>query len=317
MKRKEVFILALDINVIIQSMIELCIIMFLGFFLFKIKLLDENFVKRMTRLILDVALPAQILASVFELSERQSLYDVVSALIVFAALMFVVLPVLGFVIAKIIRAKKNHVGLYTFMTVYSNCGFMGFPIISALCGPTGLFYAAMYNLVFNLSIYTLGKWMMTKDFAPDEKFNPKDLLSSGVIGAVLAIIIYFANIQLPAVITDSISMIGSMTSPAAMLVIGCTLAKMDLKSIFTDIRIYPWTVLSRLIMPVLLWFPLSLVIKNTFVLQITYILVAMPVANSAALFATSYGGDTDLAAKTIFISTILSLITVPLCIMIV
>lgn len=309
--------MTLDITVIVRSMIELCIIMFLGYFLFKIKLLDDNFVKRMTRLILDIALPAQILASVFELTQRQSIYDVISALAVFAALLFAVLPLLGFVIAKIIRAKKNHVGLYTFMTIYSNCGFMGFPVISALCGPTGLFYAAMYNLVFNLSIFTLGKWMMTKDFAPEEKFNLKDLLSPGVIVAALAIIIYFADIKLPVVFTDTISLIGSMTSPAAMLVIGCTLAQMDVKSIFTDVKIYPWTLLSRLVLPVCLWFPMSLAIKNTFILQITYILVSMPVANSAALFATRYGGDTDLAAKTIFITTILSLITVPLCIMIV
>lgn len=309
--------MTLDTGIIVKSMIELCIVMFFGYFLYKIKMLDDNFVKRMTRLILEVALPAQILASVFELSERQSLYDVVSSLLVFAALMFIVLPILGFIIAKIIRAKKNQVGLYTFMTVYSNCGFMGFPVISALCGPTGLFYAAMYNLVFNLSIYTLGRWMMAKDCTNGEKFNPKDLLSPGVIVAALAIVIYFLNIHLPSVLTESVSLLGSMTSPAAMLVIGCTLAQMDIKSIFADIRVYPWTVLSRLLLPVLLWFPLSLVIKNTFVLQITYILVAMPVANSAALFATSYGGDTELAAKTIFITTILSLVTVPLCILIV
>ena len=307
----------LDITIIIRSMIELCILMFFGYFLFKIGMLNNNFVKRMTKLILDVTLPAQILASVFELTERQSTYDVVSAIIVFIVLLFIVLPVLGFLIAKLIRAKKNHVGLYTFMTVYSNCGFMGFPVISAICGPTGLFYAAMYNLIFNLSIYTLGKWMMAKDLSAENKFDPKDLLSPGVLVAVFALIVYFVDIKLPLVITDSVSMLGSMTSPAAMLVIGCSLAKMDVKSIFTDIKIYPWTIISRLIMPILLWFPLSLVIKNTFVLQITYILVAMPVANSAVLFSTNFGGDTDLAAKTIFITTILSLITVPLCIMIV
>ena len=170
--------------------------MFFGYFLFKIGMLNNNFVKRMSRLILDVTLPAQILASVFELTERQSTYDVVSAIIVFIALLFIVLPVLGFLIAKLIRAKKNHVGLYTFMTVYSNCGFMGFPIISAICGPTGLFYAAMYNLIFNLSIYTLGKWMMAKDLSAENKFDPKDLLSPGVLVAVFALIVYFVDIKL-------------------------------------------------------------------------------------------------------------------------
>lgn len=307
----------LDITIIIRSMIELCILMFLGYFLCKIGMLNNNFVKRMTKLILDVTLPAQILASVFDLGERQALSDVILAIIVFVALMFIVLPVLGFLIAKIVRAPKNQTGLYTFMSVYSNCGFMGFPLIDAIFGSTGMFYAAMYNLIFNISVYTLGRQMMARDLSADAKFSPKELLSPGVLVALLALVIYFADLHLPVVITDSVSRLGDMTSPAAMLVIGCTLARMDLKSIFTNLRIYPWTIISRLIMPILLWFPLSFVIKNTLVLQITYILVAMPVANSASLFATNYGGDTDLAAKTIFITTILSLITVPLCIMIV
>ena len=305
----------MDIKTLITSMVELFIIIFVGYFIYKAKIVDDNFTKKFTKLVLDVTLPAMILASVLTLEERQELYDVITAIAVAAALFFVVLPGIGFFLAKLIRAKKEKIGLYTFMNAYSNVGFMGFPVIEGLCGSVGLFYAAIFNLIFNLSTYTLGIWMMNKGREDAEKFNVKRLLSPGVLLSALSIVIYFLDIKFPTVITETIESIGSITSPAAMLLIGCSLAKMDIKSVFTEVRIYPWTIIKQLIIPLLLWFPLTMIIKNELVLNVTYVLIAMPVANSAVLFATNYGGDSELAAKTTFITTLISLITVPICIL--
>ena len=305
----------MDIKTLITSMVELFIIIFVGYFIYKAKIVDDNFTKKFTKLVLDVTLPAMILASVLTLEERQELYDVITAIAVAAALFFVVLPGIGFFLAKLIRAKKEQIGLYTFMNAYSNVGFMGFPVIEGLCGSVGLFYTAIFNLIFNLSIYTLGIWMMNKGREDAEKFNVKRLLSPGVLLSALSIVIYFLDIKFPTVITETIESIGSITSPAAMLLIGCSLAKMDIKSVFTEVRIYPWTIIKQLIIPLLLWFPLTMIIKNELVLNVTYVLIAMPVANSAVLFATNYGGDSELAAKTTFITTLISLITVPICIL--
>ncbi|HIU56337.1 MAG TPA: AEC family transporter [Candidatus Ornithomonoglobus merdipullorum] len=305
----------MDIKTLITSMVELFIIIFVGYFIYKAKIVDDNFTKKFTKLVLDVTLPAMILASVLTLEERQELYDVITAIAVAAALFFVVLPGIGFFLAKLIRAKKEQIGLYTFMNAYSNVGFMGFPVIEGLCGSVGLFYAAIFNLIFNLSTYTLGIWMMNKGREDAEKFNVKRLLSPGVLLSALSIVIYFLDIKFPTVITETIESIGSITSPAAMLLIGCSLAKMDIKSVFTEVRIYPWTIIKQLIIPLLLWFPLTMIIKNELVLNVTYVLIAMPVANSAVLFATNYGGDSELAAKTTFITTLISLITVPICIL--
>ena len=305
----------MDIKTLITSMVELFIIIFVGYFIYKAKIVDDNFTKKFTKLVLDVTLPAMILASVLTLEERQELYDVITAIAVAAALFFVVLPGIGFFLAKLIRAKKEQIGLYTFMNAYSNVGFMGFPVIEGLCGSVGLFYAAIFNLIFNLSTYTLGIWMMNKGREDAEKFNVKRLLSPGVLLSALSIVIYFLDIKFPTVITETIESIGSITSAAPMLLIGCSLAKMDIKSVFTEVRIYPWTIIKQLIIPLLLWFPLTMIIKNELVLNVTYVLIAMPVANSAVLFATNYGGDSELAAKTTFITTLISLITVPICIL--
>lgn len=307
----------MDITILTTKMIELFIIMFLGYIIYKLKVVDDNFTKKYSKLILDVALPAMILSSVLNLEERQALGDVLTAFAVSAVLFFLLLPIIGFILAKVLRVKRDQEGLYIYMNTFSNVGFMGFPVINALSGATGMFYAAIFNLVFNLSIFTLGVWLMNKNNSEKSGFNPKLLCTPGVIVAALSIVIYFLNIKPPAIICDTIESIGSITSPSAMLIIGCTLAKMNLKSIFGDWRIYPWTIIKQLIIPLLLWIPFTMVIKNELLLTITYILSAMPVANSAVLFANTYGGDTELAARGVFLSTLISLITVPLCVMIV
>ena len=307
----------MDINIIITQMTVLFIIMALGYLVFKLKIVDEDFTKKFSSLVINLTMPAMVLSSVLELTERQNIFDVLLALGIAFATFFVVLPLAGLILVKIFRIKRSSSGLYIFMTAYSNVGFMGFPVIEALSGSVGLFYAAIYNLVFNLAVFTLGVWLMNKDKPEKAGFDFKLLLTPGVITALLAIVVYFVNIKPPALICETIKSVGSITSPSAMLIIGCTLAKMDIKSVFSDWKIYPWTIVKQLVIPIFLWIPLSLIITNETLLIVTFILFAMPVANNAVLFANTYDGDSLLAARSVFITTLFSLLTVPLCVWIV
>lgn len=304
----------MDIKILISQMTMLFLILALGYVIFKARLVDEGFSKTFSNLILKVTMPAMVLSSVLDLTERQELKDVLMALGVATAMFFIVLPLLGLLLAKIFRVRKNSTGLYVFMNTFSNVGFMGFPVIEALAGSVGLFYAAIYNLVFNIAVFTLGVWLVNRDKGNDAKFDLKLLLTPGVIVAFLALILYFVNIKPPALICNALRMVGSITSPAAMLVIGFTLARMDIKSVFSHWRIYPWTIAKQLIIPLILWVPFSAIVKNEILLTVTFILFAMPVANNAVLFANTYDGDSKLAARSVFITTLFALITVPLCV---
>ncbi len=307
----------MSIQILISQMSQLFLILLLGYLIYKIKLVDDNFINKFTRLILDVTMPCMVLGSVLKLEERQELSNVLISLFTATSLFFIVLPIIGLIIAKILFINKKQLNLYVFMNTFSNVGFMGFPIINALCGNTGLFYAAIFNLVFNISIYTLGVWLINKGSENSRAFSIKQLLSPGIILSVLALVIYLLDINLPVVIDDAVYSVGSITSPSAMLLIGCSLAKMNIKNIFNDWRVYVWTLIKQIAIPLLLWIPLNFVIKNELVLYVSYILFSMPVANSAVLFATNYGGDVELAAKTVFITTLFSLVTVPLCVLLV
>ena len=305
----------MDTNVIISQMIILFLILTLGYFIFKIKLVDDNFTKQFSALVIKVTMPALLLSSVLDITERQPLRDVLTSFGIAVALFFIVMPIVGFLLAKLFRVKRNSTGLYVFMATFSNVGFMGFPVISALAGEVGLFYAAIYNLVFNVAVFTLGVWLVNHDKDGESSgFDIKLLMSPGVIAALLAIALYSMNIKLPVLLCDAIGSVGSITSPSAMLIIGCTLAIMDVKTVFSDWRLYPWILIKQIVIPILLWIPLAMIIKNEILLTVTFILFLMPVANNAVLFANTYNGDAELAARSVFLTTLLSLLTVPICV---
>ena len=307
----------MDIGILVTQMIELFIIMLIGYIVYKLKIVDNDFVKKFTRLVLDVTLPAMILASVLNLTERQPVSDVLICLGCAVALIFVILPAIGGGLAFIVRADARTRGLYTFMNTFSNVGFMGFPVVKAICGDVGLFYAAIFNLVFNIAVYSLGVWLINRGRRHEVKFNAKMLISPGTVVAVLSLLVYFLNVHPPEVITGTVTTIGEITSPAAMLIIGFSLARIDIKNVFNEWRLYPWTLMKQIGVPLLLWLPLTWVIKNPMLLTVTYLMTAMPVANTAVLFATTYEVNADLAAKGVFITTLFSLITVPLTVILV
>jgi hypothetical protein len=283
----------------------------MGYLLYKIKIFNTEVNQKLTKLLLNVSMPALIISSVLEQTERPPVNEVLMVFAV-AVAMYVVLPIISIILVKLMRVPKEQQGLYMFMNTFSNVGFMGFPIISALYGEKGVFYAAIINIIFNLSVFTYGIIMV--HYASGEKANLswKKLLSPGILCSLFAILVYALNIKLPTPVSDAVSTLGGLTTPLAMLIIGSTLATMDIKSVFNDGRVYVFSIIKQLILPILLFYVAKLLIHNEYILGITFIMLLMPVANTGLLFATEYGRDEKLAAKTVFITTVMSLITIPL-----
>ena len=137
----------MDIQVIINQLMILFLVILVGFILFKVKIMTVEFNKLLTRLLLDITLPAMILASVMEQTQRPEMKTVLTVLAIAFALYFVVLPLISVVLVKVLRIPKVEQGLYIFMNIFSNIGFMGFPMINAIYGSDAVFYAAIFNLI--------------------------------------------------------------------------------------------------------------------------------------------------------------------------
>lgn len=301
----------MDIKVILMQMIQLFTIIFLGYILFKLKILDLDFNKKLTTLLLSVTTPAMIISSVLSTTVSQSFEDIIFVFVL-GFIIYLIMPILGLIISKILKTPLHQQGLYIFMTVFSNIGFMGFPVMKAIFGNDAIFFTAIFNMLFNLFVFTIGILIMNYKTANKIKLNAKNLLSPGVIASLIALVLYFTHLKVPNVIASTISMIGDITTPMAMLLIGSTLANIPFKEVFSEFRIYPFTIIKQIIIPILAYPILKMVCQDPLILGITLIMISMPVANTAVLFATEYGGDVSLAAKTVFMTTLLSIITIPL-----
>lgn len=316
----------MDINVIIHQMIILFILMGLGYLLNKVHILGPKIDKGITGLILYCTMPAMILGAVLTQEDERDVKLAVSCLIA-AAVMYMVLPFIAKLLVWILRVKPGSKGIYEFMIIFGNVGFMGFPIIAALFGQESVVYGSIFNIFFNLLVYSYGIIIVMKDLeerqkteggndvaAPVEKFHFswKKLLTPGISVAVLALIIFFLDIDFPDVIVSPVASLGNITSPLAMLIIGSTLVNMDIREVFNDVRVYVFVAVRFFLLPLVLFPVLKLIIHDSFLLQLTVIMLLMPVANTSVLYAKQYGSDENLAAKSIFISTLLSIVTIPL-----
>lgn len=301
----------MDVTVVLFQMIQLFLVLGLGYLLFKIHILDEDFNKKLTRLLLNVTLPGVILSSVLKSSASQ---DAKNVLIVFVIgiVIYLLMPVLGFIITKLLKTPKAQQGLYMFMLVFSNIGFMGIPVMNAIYGNDSIFYLSIYNMLFNLFLYTVGARIMCYGTVQKIEMSLKQLLTPGMVASVIALVFYFTGFKPHTIIIDTCDMIGSLTTPLAMMIIGSTLAKLPLKEVFTEIRVYPFTIIKQVIIPAISYYVLKMIITDPLVLGVTLITISMPVANTAVLFATEYKSDEALAAKTVFITTLLSIITIPM-----
>ena len=302
----------MDIMVIIHQMIKFFILMSVGYTLYKLKVMDSDFNKKLTNLVLRVCNPCMMIASVFSISDDRNLSKVLSVFAV-AIVMYAVLPVIGMGVAKLIGAKKENKGIYVFMTIYSNIGFIGFPVIESILGPEALFYAAIFNMMFNITLFTIGVKAINYPDANGEKISIwKIIFHPGVFSAVIAIVLYFVNIKLPDAVTGPIDQLGDITPPLAMLLMGASLAKIPLKKVFNEARAYIFIVVKQIILPILAWFVIKRVISDDMIRAVTLLLLSMPIANSVVMFTIEYDRNEELAAKNVFLSTIASIVLLPL-----
>lgn len=288
---------------------------FLGYILFKTGVMTLEFNKQLTHFMLNVTVPALILSSVMD--DKTSL-DTKTVLITFvvAIAMYLVLPLLAKIITFLIRTPKQQAGIYEFASIYGNVGFMGFPLISSILGADAMLLTAIFNIIFNFSAYSIGILIITKGSDKNETISLKKFLSPGIILSILAVIVYLLHIPFPQTIVTVTTNIGSLTSPLAMMLIGSTLATMPAKEMITEKRMYLFLMLRQILLPIFCWPIMRLLIHDSLLLTVSFIMLIVPVGNTTVLFATAYDLDTKLAAKSVFITTLFCILTIPLLLII-
>ena len=196
-----------------------------------------------------------------------------------------------------------------FAAAFSNSGFMGLPLVEGIVGSKGVMYGSFFIVVFNIFCWTYGFRMMSGG----QKMSLKVLLlNPGIIGLVFGLPIYFLDLHLPAVVSEPVGFLAALNTPLAMLVVGSYIAKVELHSFISDLAVYKSAALRLLVAPGI-FLGLLLLIRpepNLFVTSV--IQAACPAAANTVLFSVQYKRDSALASKTVAVSTVLSIITIPL-----
>ena len=201
---------------LLQQMIIMFLLMSVGFVGSKIGMITEETSKRLSAIVVNIANPAMILVSGIS-DERMEGRELLSLTVVILAI-YAVLMLLAYLLPVLLRVDPKSRGVYQAMTVFSNIGFMGYPIIAALYGSSAILYGALYSIPFNILIYTFGVSALRKKENGEEKkkLSLKEVLNIGVITSIISLILYLWQIRVPGFLTDTLSYLGNLTAPLSM-----------------------------------------------------------------------------------------------------
>ena len=298
----------LDYFVIVsQQVLILFILIAVGFICGKIKLIDDYVAKKLTDIILMIAMPC-VIVNAFQREYNPEM--LVNLLI--TAVCAVAIHIVTIVIASLVFRDKDEgrKKVLRFGTIFSNCAFMSIPLQEAVLGSEGVFYCAIFIGVFNLFSWTYGLVLMSGD---KKQMSVKKLVTNpGILGVVIGVILFICSITLPAIIGEPIRYLGTLNTPVPMLIIGFYLSQVNFVDVFAEKKNYVASIIRLLLIPIIALGVMYLCgIRGTMLVSIV-ISASAPVAASCTMFATKYGGDTMLSVRLVALSTVISVVTMPL-----
>ena len=299
----------------ITVMATLFVIVIVGYMAGKLGYMGGDFDRKLSSLVLNWTCPALILSSAMtgELPDRRFILP----LLAISVVTYVVLTGVAFWLPRFLTKRKEDEGVVGFAMMFGNVGFMGYPVVASIFGHEAVFYAAVLNVVNTFAVFTVGTVLVTgKTEVEGPRFQKKVLYGSPMLSAYLTMLIVALQIEnIPAFISQPLTMIVNITVPAALLIIGSSMSQLPLKALMGNTTVYVTTVMRLAVVPIAMYFLCMLLGFDPYVVNINTVVIAMPVATYGTILCLKYGRDTSLMAEVTFITTLLSMITIPLLVM--
>lgn len=296
-------------DVVLKQIISLFLIILVGFYGRKKNIIDQTLTNGFTKLLIEITTPMLIISS-FSFSVNASMKGNLIKAFIYSLAIFIVTPFFTkLLFLKINKSKQN---ILQFAMIFSNCGFMGFPIVESLFGQEGVMYASIFNLFFNFFVWTYGVMLFTE--VSDVKELKTVFKSPGIIAVFIGLFLMIFSIQIPSVLLTTIKMVGGLTTPISMLIIGSLLATADLKAAVKDITLYYSSIIKLIIIPGALYFIAAMFKETSIVIKCLILMQAMPAGAMTTIFAENYNKEKDYSVTVVSFSTALSVLTIPLVI---
>lgn len=298
----------MNLSTVFAKMAMLVLIMLLGYLCARIGITGPEFNQRVTPLMVKVLLPATILNSVLSVPDfsGRELLDYILVMTVMVALQM--LP--AWFLPRLMRTRSEDMGATRLVTAFGNVGFVGLPVVAAIFGDEMVFFASLCNIPFNLALYSCSAAQLSPDGG---RVRWQDVLNAPVIATLLSVVLLLSRVHVPGVLADTISSVSGVTIPLSMLVIGTSLGGISVRSVLTDWRVYVVSAVRLLVCPLLTWLVLWPFAAGA-LLGISVLMAACPSAMLVTALCLQYGRSDAFASKCIFLSTVLSAVTIPLLI---
>lgn len=294
---------------IMKVMVVLFIIVVLGYIARKLKYMDDTFDKKLSCIVIDITMPLMVLSSAMgrDVPDRTLILPLIGV----GVITYVVLLSFGFLVPRLISKNRDEQGMIGFTLMFANVSFIGYYIVDSIFGTKGLFYSAILNVPYFVFIFTIGI-MLIKGNCHLREFDFKVLVSPVMIAIYIAALLVAFNVKTPNIVARPVAMVGGITIPAALMLIGSSMAKMPLKEVIGRPKAYVATVLRLIVVPLCMYFVLRLFGVRPLINEINTVLLATPAASVGTMFCLKYDRDPSLVTAITFLSIVGCMITIPL-----
>ncbi|MCR5789951.1 MAG: AEC family transporter [Lachnospiraceae bacterium] len=298
-----------------EQMLMLFAMMATGFSAFKVKLFNAEGQHQISKIVVNVLNPCLIISAVMGDKSPESRTLTVQNFIL-ASAFYVFFILAGFLYYYLMKKRgrkgQDELRLEQLMMFLSNVGFFGIPVIKALFGDEYVINLVFYLLLFNIVAYSLGIYIAIPKGSAGGGFSFRKIINTGTVISAIAIMIYLADIPVHETVGDFFSYMGNACIPLSMLLIGGSLAQLDLKEVFRDKNIYIYILLRNILIPGAGILIFRLLPFDQTIVKICCIVTSMPIAALSGMLAEQYARKGNYCNKMIAMSTILSVLTVPL-----
>jgi predicted permease len=308
----------MQINIILNQIFILSILAIIGVIGSRFKVITVGSKDFLAKIIFNITLPSMLLTNFSRIDLTPRILSNSLLILLLSALVLLFMLFMGWITSKIFRMKPGEAGIFRIHSMLGNIIYLGFPVILALYGKEGLLYASIFVLVSNFLMWTVGVLTITHGKNISFIQNLLHILNPNTIAIVAGFIMFIASVKLPRFILDSIGGLGGTNTYLSMLYIGAVLYYASVKKMLRNKNIYILS-LNRLLLVPMILLGLSVLVNELLPVKIDPLVIsvlvlqsAMPCMVNVVIMINILGEDDSVATANVFISTLLSIVTLPL-----
>jgi predicted permease len=266
--------------------------------------------KALINILIEIALPFMILASFIFTYDETIKFNVLKTFI-YSPIAYIIIAVISAFL--LIPIKKDKRTILHFSNIFTNTGYIGFPILNAMYGAEAVIYGSVFNMFFVIFLWTYGIFLFTGSIEKDnlKKELLKILFNPSIIAVALGMIIMIFDIVIPELLLNTIRSVGNITGPLSMIIVGATLAKVEFKKSLKDPSIYYGMATRLIIIPLVIYLISILIGDRGIVSNAVIVMSAMPAASMTSILAENYELEAEYAATMVLMTTVFALLTIP------